>query len=327
MREKIIALIVTYGNAERFNNLEKGIRELTSNRYISEIVLVDNGTDYQLEEKLEEISQNLKLTIIRHEQNEGSAGGFGSGISYVAGQTEYSRLLILDDDSFVTETSLENIFDFESVNDGFENSVWSLFRQSKYADTFERNWDWNKNYYYNRVFGVSIQQKLFPTSMKKLRPNTDIANPLVAPYAGLLIPKQVVKMSVAPDLSYYLYMDDLDYTYRLSNLGININQIQTATLDDLEGSWSKESHFLQSYFASTNNSYRFLYMLRNWIYFVKKNRLVKSRFVFFVNLVLYYVVAFYYMKKTRSGVKKIKYMTAVILDGLHGKMGKIDIRL
>lgn len=321
MNENILAGIVTYGEIERFKHLKREIERLNSIDSISRIVIVDNGTKYDVQMMISELNIDVPVDIYHNSKNEGSAGGFGQIFKISKQKEDYTRLLILDDDSLVAKEALENVFKFEQENELEERYIWSLFRPVKYPDTFKKNWDWNERYLSNRIVGISIQQQLFGRLQKTYRKNKDIAVLLYAPYAGMLISKEIIDENFQPDDSYYLYVDDIDYSIQLKKYGISIFQIENAKIEDLEGSWGTKKHGMQSYFESEGNEFRYLYNVRNWIFMIKNQGYIHFNGIFKLNLILYHMMALAVMPKNKKGLLKYKKLCIAINDGISGNMG------
>lgn len=321
MNEKILAAIVTYGDVERFNNLKLGLERLNSIKLIDKIVIIDNGSSYNVQNMISNLQIETPVDYYHNSKNEGSAGGFGQVFEIGRQEQNYTRLLILDDDSLLGEDALEKIFKFEQDNNIDGEYIWSLFRPVKYPNEFKKNWDWNEKYLNNRVIGISIQQQLFGKSQRKYRKNKKLAEPLYAPYAGMVISKKIVDSGHRPNKEYYLYVDDIDYSIQLRKSKINILQIEEAVLEDLEGSWGEKRHYMQSYFESSGNEFRYLFNVRNWIFMIKNRGYIKSNTIFKLNLLLYKIIALIIMPKNKKSILKYKRLRAAIYDGLSGNMG------
>lgn len=321
MNEYILAAIVTYGEIERFDHLKKGIERLNSVDAISKIIIIDNGSKYDVQTMISQLNIEVPIDFYHNDKNEGSAGGFGQVFEISRREENYTRLLILDDDSLLGNEALKSIFDYEKNTNMKGRYIWSLYRPVKYPDNFKKDWDWNEQYLNNRIVGISIQQQLFGKAQKTNRKHKDMAELLYAPYAGMLISKDIVDSDFYPDRSYYLYVDDIDYSIQLKKSKINIFQIEEAKIEDLEGSWGTKKHGMQSYFGNEGNEFRYLYNVRNWIFMIKNQGYIYSNTIFRVNLILYHILALVTMPKNKKGLIKYKRLRIAIKDGLSGNMG------
>lgn len=321
MNEKILAAIVTYGEIERFDHLKQDIQRLDAISSITKIIIIDNGTNYDVQLIIAQLNIATPIDFYHNEKNEGSAGGFGKVFEISKKEKDYTRLLILDDDSLLSNNALESIFTYEKGNKMGGKYIWSLYRPIKYPDNFQKNWDWNERYLNNRIVGISILQQIFGKVQKTYRKNKKMAELLYAPYAGMLISKEIVNGNFQPNKSYYLYVDDIDYSIQLKKSGINIFQIEEAKIEDLEGAWGTKKHGMQSYFSNEGNEFRYLYNVRNWIFLIKNQGYISSNTIFILNLMIYHILALAIMPKNKSGLLKYRKLRLAVKDGLSGHMG------
>lgn len=103
---KVVAVIVTYGN--RFDLLKQVIFAAFEEG-VSQIVLVDNASVEDTRNELDKlIAVESRLTLIRHSENLGSAGGYHSGLSYVLESLYPDFVWMLDDDNVSQKNALKN---------------------------------------------------------------------------------------------------------------------------------------------------------------------------------------------------------------------------
>lgn len=124
-----------------------------------------------------------------------------------------------------------------------------------------------------------------------------------------------------PDEKYFLYIDDADYTYRVTQSGGKIWLIPGARIADIEtsqGTDYKYSNFSSIILDLWN--FRMFYRVRNMVYFNSKTS-VKSPFLFKLNKSIF-------LNKLRlisiisSKQKEYKKLVVAVNDGLNGKLGK-----
>lgn len=327
-------MIVTYGEISRLNNLKKSIRQLGNVKEVSNIIVVDNGSQYNVELEIEKLNLPVNINYVLNEKNKGSAGGFYDGIKTAVScdnEYNYDHIMLLDDDTFVEKDCIENINKVEKTDfPGFkEPHIWALYRQNKYPTTFQKTWDYNINFYINLFGSVSIERKIASKKMKSQRKNQTIACLTTSTYAGLIIPLRTIKkFSIFPDENYYLYVDDLDYSLQFINNGIKIFQIQNAVIKDLDGSFGSQRKYgaVKSYFESDKQGFRYLYTIRNLVYLVNKNKLVSNNIIFHLNMALYYSLVFViFMPKNPQGFKKFLRLRKIINNGMLNNMGQIKL--
>ena len=145
----------------------------------------------------------------------------------------------------------------------------------------------------------------------------------VAPYGGLLLPVKIFDKVDPPLSSYYLYQDDIDFTYRITQAGYDIVMLSECEVKDLEESWSKSKQgFWESRFPLLfeNSLFRVYYAVRNQIYFQKKFR-TSSKSVFYFHGILYFsfisILAFVFQR-----LSSLRTIREAVMDGLAGRMGE-----
>lgn len=319
----IIVTIVTYGKKERFTYLSKVIKELDSSDCIAGIILVNNGTEYDLESKITDLDFSKKIWHIDLKTNQGSAGGFKAGIEkFISLDYNYKTLLILDDDNLYHTSTFKLLSQLEQKYTLDFPHVWGIYRPAKQSDLFEGSNDKSFSYLENRVGGFSIKAKLFPKTVNVKKKYTDISYHYMTPWGGTIISRDIIEKVGLPDEKFYLYDDDLDYSIRLQKNGVKILIPKEGTLTDLEGSWNENSkHRVQAYFEENSPKFRYLYSLRNNIYSIKKNNL-NTNILFYVNIFIFLTITFLlYMPKNKNGFNDFKRLKTAIESGLSGDMG------
>jgi len=144
----------------------------------------------------------------------------------------------------------------------------------------------------------------------------------VAPYGGLFIHKNLLNKIGFPNEDLYLYADDHERTYRITQTGGRIYLVLDSLIDDLELSWyvsknAKKTTFsiISNSIISKSNSERVYYNVRNRVFF-EVNDLVDNKIVYWINILLYLLLI------TLSNTKNIKTIIKAIKDGYKGKLGR-----
>lgn len=144
----------------------------------------------------------------------------------------------------------------------------------------------------------------------------------VGPYGGLVLPVDVFTRVKPPDEKYYLYHDDIDFTYRISTSGYKIYHLKNCIVQDLESSWFQKSGFLQRCFPELfeNSGLRLYYSLRNRIYFQNQYR-VSFRPIFYFHGFLYISILFCVSILLKK-FSLFRIILEALKDGIGGEMGK-----
>lgn len=316
--------IVTYGDQSHFNGIRKSLRALEKISQIKEVVVIQNGSEYDLQNDLFNLNSTLNIKLVVNEINTGSAGGFSQGLRFFAYNNSVDYILLLDDDTRVVADAFDNIEKFEHKHDLTDKHIWSLFRKERYGnENFEKSWDYNLNYFHNRFISFSIMQFIGEKKMSTIRKNKQLSDLLYAPYAGMLVTKEAIQEVGFPNEKYYLYVDDIDYSLKIKTNGYKIYQIAGARLEDMSSSWSANTkHSATSFFEKNMNPGRYLYNARNWVYLIKSNNMVTNTMVYFINKSLYKIIMFLiFMPKTKWGLSRYRKLLKALSDGEIGKLG------
>lgn len=193
-RKQVGVVVVTYN---RLNLLKEVIESLRSQTYKDlKIVVVNNGsTDGTLD------WLNLQEDVITiTQENSGGAGGFHTGMKYVA-ENGYKYCWIMDDDVICEKDALEELLNAYTIkNDiGFVcSAVRSIDGGPMNVPVIDSRE--SKNGYPDYYEYVEYQ-------MLKIK---------LATFVSVLIPTSVIKEMGLPYKEYFIWGDDYEYTERLS---------------------------------------------------------------------------------------------------------------
>lgn len=338
-KKELTVLIVTY--AKRWEYLKISLQHLLSyKQYIANVILVQNGNDYNLQNYLTaEHLDELSLKLIVNQNNEGSAGGFGIGIE-TAQQVRGKYLLILDDDNFLPVDSFENLqaLDHLKLSSIYGKKIAvSLYRpdHDQNPEKFTSTTYISSDSYSNTVCDFSILHKIKRKSYLKTRAVASIAESFSIPYSGLLIEKQLLNGVEPVQRNYYLYGDDTLYTLRLSQAGVRFLTFQNIYSRDLERSWyQSDNQVVMSYKNSVDamlhvekfaDLMRPFYQIRNAVN--TSNTVLKTKPVlYFLNYYIYLIIPFFvYMPKNKMGIRNYKVFWKAMTDGQRGRLGKSNL--
>lgn len=333
--QDLTVLIVTYGDHRK--GLHASIEALEkSSTYISNVLIVQNGIDYDIKAFLKEFDVDFQFHTIINKENLGSAGGFGAGINYAL-TLNGSRLLILDDDNVVPFDSLNAL---SQTDEKFlkkqygEKIALSLYRPLHDSDKnkFKRDYDFNGHYFMNTVYDFSFLHKLKLKSFWTKRSHEDIAELFVAPYSGLLLDKHLIESVEPVQQRYFLYGDDTRLTAKLSMTGVRILSTERYYALDNSLSWHQHDDEVQSVkndvqqlleMKDQTQLWRPFYSIRNGV--CNSHDVFKTNnFIYYINLFIFASVPFFvYMPKNRIGLRNYSYLLRAIWDGQRGELGKV----
>lgn len=312
----IDVVIVTYN--DRWKYLQRVLEYLNKIELIGEIVLVDNNsiTDYRM--KLE-LTNAKKITVLKQNSNTGSAKGFSIGIQYLINNGATNWIYLLDDDNLPEPDTFDVLSNAIQSN---RNSVYATVRR-------------DREYMVKAIDGVNVKY-LFPEintfmgfglfsflsksifKSKKIS-STDNTAPVVipmAPYGGLLFDKSIIKNIGLPNEQFYIYVDDFDFTYRITEAGYKIELLKNAFIVDLEKSWiTQKASSPIIRIINTYDSKAFL-NIRNGSYF-SFIHLKKSALIYLFNKYILLSHAFLY-SIFHSKLDRFKYIMKLIKEGESG---------
>lgn len=327
---KVCVLTLTYAN--RWHFLEKVLTRLLEFGEITDIIIVNNASGYDVEERAKNLSSK-KITVLNNHENLGSAGGYKQAIKYASENSEADFLWLLDDDNMPDSFALHRLL-VEWVRIGAENDQKALFclREDRIAHIRIAKGENPARYYlvpdnfmgFNIFNVVKNQYYKLSDKISKTEGNFKerVSIPYV-PYGGLLIHRAILAKIGLPDERFYLYADDSEYTYRITQNGGTIWLIPACRVIDLDKSQGLE--YKKKLFHSKlldQWSFRTYYAVRNRMYFYSKVA-IRRMAVFKINKALYlsYLQVVSLLSSKRKEYKKF---LVAVNDGLKGKLGKAN---
>jgi len=337
MEGKIFAVTVTYGN--RFHLLKRVI-EAALREGVHKVIVVDNNSDKQSREKLMDYhaKNKKKVEVLYLPENLGSAGGFKRGLELAYRDPECEFIWLLDDDNMPCEGSLRVLKEFWEKNINETKKLVALLsyrkNRGKQIESLVKK-DPNlvlgkKNSFYGfHILSVPVYIKdIFARKLNKEEKGyrdsciPSFGEVAVAPYGGLFFNKKLLEIIGYPNEEFYVYVDDHDWTRRVTWKGGRIILLMDSRIKDLDESWhitEKSNTMLASFLPS--NAFRIYYSLRNRVYFedryMKTSDLIYTiNYLTFLALVLLHDIIFF---KT---VYTFKISLKAFRDGREGKLGK-----
>ena len=321
----VCAIIVTYGN--RFSLIEKVANACIENG-VQTIFVVDNGSPEKNRLKLYDfaLNNNDYIQLIRNDHNLGSAGGYSIGLQRAKACTEFNHFLLLDDDNLMDKNSYLSLLQYWkeelSPEERMNSALLALREDREYYVRFtkEQNDDvllGTSNSFMHYDF-FSRQRIQNVTIIESTRIKTPIA-----PYGGLLIPRCLLDKIGLPLEDMFLYIDDIEFSYRITSGGGNIFIVPDSKILDIDQSWGSkaENHKkkLSSPVLEEGESFRIYYTFRNRSFFEYFYR-VNNKPLYFFNmfvLLLKLSIKAIALKKT----DRLSLILLAVYDGIRGKLG------
>jgi len=253
----INVVTVTYG--KRFVFLEKTLNAVISDKNVDKIIIIDNGSlnSNEIDTYIKN-NQNKKIILIRNKENKGSASGFKNGI-LEARKNKSDYVLLLDDDIVMENNWSEyflNILNYFPTKD-------NIIIKGNRGENFNTiNTKLEKQEIFRINYFKKIKELFFKTN------NTGIFQPIIyVPYGafrygGTLLPFKVIAEVETPFEPFYLYADDTEYFFRISQNGYKTYQTYRPMIEDIDHTFSNYSSSLMS-FDKNVSLIKLFFMTRN----------------------------------------------------------------
>lgn len=281
--EKLYVLIVTYG--ERESLLKEVLLSLDAQK-VRNVLVIGNGIKKADYKSIETLKLNLNLDFRFLDKNTGSAGGYKKGLEILFENINCEYILLLDDDNKLGDGALAKyLYHWNLIK---ERNIFNLFcilgyREDKCEFSRLKNGE-NVKYVYpkNSFLGFNFLTHF-------LKSKTLSTSPIVipyAPYGGLFFSKDILKQIGFPKEEFYVYSDDHEFSFRITNNGGQIILVPDIEVIDCEKSWDliEKRTAIQNYLWGDPK--RVYYQVRNRVYF-ERNYLVKNYLVYAINMAIF----------------------------------------
>jgi GT2 family glycosyltransferase len=292
----VACLTVTYGN--RIRLLSKVIdRVLQEN--VDKIIVVNNNASPESAKCLTDLMRQHqgKIEVIDLPRNTGTAYAFKIGLEQACRSDECEYIWLLDDDNVPEEGTLQKLLNFISTPQGRRPEVCCLTSDrvgSHYINCIRDNNPMIALGRMNSFWGFHLME-MPKKILKRLSSYSVYDRPLpkpygeirMVPYGGLFINRDIIPKVGYPDISYFMYVDDYEYTFRISKAGYKIYLLGTTRIHDIEKGWEaglKGPHF--SRLAKSRNPIRLYYSARNMIRFQRENT-VSNASMYYLNFLTF----------------------------------------
>lgn len=305
--ESVCAVVVTYN---RKSMLLENLRSLLSqSRSLDAIIIVDNastdGTQRELMEQgyidtelpqkkttpgimiSEKISESVKIINIHSDENLGGAGGFRIGCD-IAHQRGYDWIWIMDDDAEPTPDCLSKLLECTALHPSTPFFAPRIVHQTG-----------SPQYYHHKKRIDLLRCK--ELTLRGIEINRDYDLEATA-FVGPLIRASTIEKIGLPDASYFIWLDDLEYTYRLTRTfgkGVLVSGAIIVHKD------------IQSIGTSLNFNWKTYYAIRNSIKFYWKYAGIAGKTVITLRAVKSY---FRYFRRADSKRKLWQYSVGFLLS-------------
>ncbi|MGI4021707.1 MAG: glycosyltransferase family 2 protein [Janthinobacterium lividum] len=329
IKYKVCVLTVTYGNRWAF--LEQVLKRVLGYEATSHVVIVDNASDYSVLNEVQGLA-DPRIKVIENTENLGSAGGYKQALAYAHQFVDADLIWLLDDDNLPDENALTILLKkWEEMTGAADEKALFCLRTDRKPHIKIAQGE-NPNRYYlvpDNFLGFSLT-RIFYNQFLKLqarfkKPGSfkNHAKIPYAPYGGLLLHKIMIDKIGFPDERFFLYVDDSEYTYRITENGGTIWLIPECRITDVDQ--SQGINYQKKLFTSSlldQWNFRIYYHIRNRLFFYKRVT-VKNQFLFHLNKFIY-LNWLKLISIISSKQKEYAKLLKAVDDGLQGKLGKAD---
>lgn len=298
---------------------------------VSAVVVVDNASDYDVADAAGTFN-DARIRIITEIENKGSAGGYSDGIAFGRDRTDADLIWLLDDDNLPAADAVKQLLSaWEKIEGDASNKALFCFRADRLTHSRIAKGQDPSAYYLipDNFMGFHVL-RILKNRFRKARsreidnrPMLPFAQMPYVPYGGFIMHRQMVKKIGLPNPAFFVYADDSEYTYRVTQSGGKIWLVSAAKVTDIDPSQGNNyrAGFLCSPLLELWN-FRTYYNVRNRIYFysrvsVKTRWLYKlNRFLFMSHLCLIAVLT--------GKTKEYKGFKIAVNHGSRGLLGKVE---
>ena len=329
IKYNICVVTVTYGNRLAF--LQQVLQSVVSHPLVSNVIIVDNASDYDIEKEMLALADN-KIILLKHTDNTGSAMGYHTGLKYAHTQTNADFILLLDDDNVPDENTLNTLLASWDNIEG-ANSTKALFclrTDRKQHIKIAKGENPNRYYMIPDNFMGFHFLRIFKNQYNKLLDKFEsqgtfenaVKMPYV-PYGGLFMHQDMIQKIGYPDEQFFLYVDDSEYTYRVTSTGGTIWLIPEAKINDVDKSQgiAYQKKMFRSQLLDLWN-FRTYYHVRNRMYFYSKHT-INNKFIFKLNKALF-LLNLRIISKLSDKKTAYQKLRQAVDDGLNGRLGKAN---
>ncbi|MGD9129805.1 MAG: glycosyltransferase family 2 protein [Candidatus Woesebacteria bacterium] len=267
--EHISIIIVHYNTIKDTRECLESLSKIKADDFKYNIIVVDNGSKEQLILPKSTIKNSVEL--IRSEANLGFTGGNNLGISHAIKNYNSDYFLLLNSDTYVEKKFLEILYQTLKNNDK-AGLVSPKIYFAKNCEFYKKSYDRNQKgriIWYAGGSWDSLNLLAFHRGVDELdrqqfqkEKNSDFATGCCC-----LIKRDVIERAGILDKKYFLYLEDVDLSFRARNKGFEVLFEPKAII------WHKNAGSSE---GSGSEIHRY-YQSRNRLLFVSKFAKLKAK--------------------------------------------------
>jgi rhamnopyranosyl-N-acetylglucosaminyl-diphospho-decaprenol beta-1,3/1,4-galactofuranosyltransferase len=237
--EKIAALVLTYN---RKKLVTKTLDALSGQSFpLMKIFVIDNastdGTDVVLKE-YRKSAKGDRVEIVTLAENLGASGGFAKGLEYIMENSDADWIWMMDDDAIPEKPALEKFRHFYASLSARRRLKTGILLNQRYID-------------YDKFKAARIPVEAV-YGKSKVR----------ATFEGYLIKREVVRAIGLPRHEFFIYSDDIEYTWRAVRRGFRVYRVYGSLIYHKD--WAKLDKINRGLVAKPNiPPWKLYYRFRN----------------------------------------------------------------
>ena len=207
MNNRIAAVIVAYNRKEFLIECIDSL--LTQSKKLDKVFIVDNNSTDGTQELLKETGymEKSQISIVSLERNLGGAGGFNAGID-MAYKENYDWIWLMDDDAQPEPSCIERLFECIEKLELSSEEVNCIC--AKVVNYYTGVSEWHQHKRLTKRFMDSPAATIGKERFVKIDANA---------FVGPLFSQKCIEQCGYPRAEFFLWVDDLDYTYRVGKAG------------------------------------------------------------------------------------------------------------
>jgi GT2 family glycosyltransferase len=250
---KVAIIIVNFNASQYTRECLASLNKLKINNIKVKILVVDNGSSEKLEIKKDDF-KDVGFEIIRSEENLGFSGG--NNLAIEKNLNDFDYFLVLNNDTIHNPDFLQNLVEDSIKNDADISSPKIYFakgrefHKDKYNPSELGKIIWYAGGLFDKKNVLAAHRGVDDVDQGQFdKPSeTDFATGCC-----MLIKKDVFEKIGIFDMRYFLYLEDLELSFRAKKKGFKIFYIPTSVIWHINaGSTGGSGSQMQDYFISRN---------------------------------------------------------------------------
>ncbi len=281
----VVAIIVTYNRKEKLKKCVECLLELNGEG--CDILIIDNGSTDGTDKFVQSYENMAGILYENTGDNLGGAGGFAYGMK-IAVSLGYKYLWLMDDDTYVTENTLQELL---NCSDNLQGEYGWLSSATLWRDGSPCEMNLQKVDLYKKIENV----------------HDGIQKVIMATFVSFFISSDVVRKFGLPIKEFFIWSDDFEYSRRISLKRPCYVVGESRVIHDMDNNTKVG---IES--DSEDRMWRYEYLYRNEVYIYRREGF--KGWVYLVFRVAYHILKVL-LKADKDRVKKIRLILRSFMSG------------